>query len=662
MFTITYAAALFSIFLVVGAAAFTLSRNNTKLARALALYCLTAAVWIGGNAASDVSYTVPALLLASSIAYLGGALNLFLFLVLVDLIIDRRTPSQVRLILYGIPVLGMVAFSFSTYAIIGTYFPAGAPAQIIPGPLYLITLFVLVAALAYGVARLLRALSQEPEETRRVELSYVLLGLMLSLLGEIIFDIVLPLLGELRFYTLGPITSLFFIAACGYVLLEHRLFDIRLGMQRGMVYSFLLTLLIGAYAGLLSLLLLLSPLESVTAIYVSAGLTLIAGAFGIPAIEQFFRRLTDPIFFQDTYDYAEALHILSEILYRNLALADLVQESEQALTQILKAQWVGITYACEGGIDMPDLDAIAERKVLGVPITHHGTYIGAIYAGPKRGGGAYTEQDERLLATFAYQAATAFARAELHETTKRHAEELERTVAERTRELRKAQENERRILIDLSHNLQTPLAVFQARLEQLKQAKLHRDDVQSLEQSVKRLSSFIYDLLALAKLESEVPEVSDELNLSELVIEIVEELGIIAESKQVRIESAIASRLYVRGNQKRLREAILNIASNALTYLLDQGERCISFSLVAASSEAQLTIADTGRGIPPEDLPHVFERFYRRQDTSDLPTGSGLGLSIAARIIAHHGGRMTIESTAGHGTSVHLYLPILATA
>lgn len=656
MFTITYAAALLSVFLTMGAAAFALSRNNTELARALALYCLTAAFWIGGNAAADVSYTDAALRLTSSIAYLGGALNLFLFLILVDLLIDSRMPSRMRLFLYAVPTLGMASFAFSGFAIQGTYFPISEPAQIIPGPLYLITLFILLAALSYSLARLLYALSVASSEERKVQLSYVLLGLMLSLLGEIVFDVGLPLMGELRFYTLGPITSLFFIIGCAYVITEQRLFDIRLGVQRSMVYSFLLALIIGVYTGALYLLLLLSPLQSVTAIYLSAGATMIAGILGAPIIERYFKRLTDPIFFKDAYDYAEALHTLSSILYRETELVDVVRETEQELTRTLRTDSVRIYYA-DHGVDTADPEAITSGHVLAVPISRDGAYIGSIHTGRKRSGDAYTPQDRKLLETFAYQAATAFSRAELYEKTKRHAHELERTVEKRTREIRTMQENERQMLIDLSHNLQTPLTIFLARLEQLKQRKPATEDVQSLELPVRRLSGFIYDLLALAKLESEKPNIHVGLNLSELIGEIAEELEIIAESKGVQIKSDIEPTILITGDEKRLREAFLNIASNALTYMRDEGERRVTFTLTREDANAHLSITDTGRGIAASELPRVFERFYRGTTTKDTTRGNGLGLSIVRRIVEQHGGQVEIASVEGNGTEVHIHIP-----
>jgi len=657
MFTITYAAALLSTSLVVGAVAFLFTQTNTRLTRTLALYCLTAACWIGGNAAADVSYTVEALTFTSTLAFVGGSLNLLLFLILVDLLIDQTMPSKRRLFLYALPTLGMTIFAFTEFAIVDTYFPLNAPAQIVPGPLYLVTLFILVGSLAYGIVRLISALRHEADERRRIQLSYVLLGLILSLLGEIVFDVLLPLLGELRFYTLGPIASIFFVLGCGYAITAHRLIDIRIGIHRGLVYFSLLSLIVLMYAGLLSFILWTSSAHSSTAIYVAGLITVVAGVLGTPIIERSFRRATAPIFFRDSYDYAEALHSLSEILYRHIELEDLVRESEKALTRIFRAEWVGINYSTDPGIDRPDFDAVRNGHILGIPISSNGTYVGSIHAGRKRGGNAYTAQDRRLLETFAYHAATAFSRAELYEKTKRHAKELEHTVEERTRELKEARDDERRMLIELSHNLQTPLAVFQTRLDQLKQSTVDGAAIRPLEQSLARLSGFIYDLLAIAKLEREKLTAPTQVDLSSLVTEIVEELTVIADNQGVSVESTITPNLLVTGDEKRLREAILNIASNALRYMRSEGPRSISFTLSKMQGEIDLFISDTGSGISSADLPHVCERFYRGAHAPNTPSGNGLGLSITKQIIERHGGTLVIESTIDVGTKVRVLLP-----
>jgi two-component system phosphate regulon sensor histidine kinase PhoR len=182
--------------------------------------------------------------------------------------------------------------------------------------------------------------------------------------------------------------------------------------------------------------------------------------------------------------------------------------------------------------------------------------------------------------------------------------------------------------------------------------------MQSLEQPVRRLSGFIYDLLALAKLEREKPNIYAGLNLSELIGEIAEELEIIAENKGIQIKSSIKPQVLITGDGKRLREAFLNIASNALTYMRDEGTRRIAFTLTQEDETAHLSIADTGRGIPSSELPRVFERFYRGSATKDTTRGNGLGLSLARRIVEQHSGTIKIESIEGTGTTVHIFLPL----
>ena len=657
MFTITYAAAFLSIVLMGGAVAFSLSQIDRVLARALAFYLLTAAVWIGGNAVADVSYTVDVLILASGVAFIGGVLNVLAFLILVDILIDQRLPSRGRLVLYMLPTVGAACFAFSRYGIAGTAFPPNAPAQITPGIIYAVSFFTLLTALGYGLVRLIRALRRERYYTRRMQLAYALLGLILTLAGELLFDVVLPLLGELRFYTLGPLSSIFFVLGAGYAITTHRLIDIRLLLRRGVTYSLLVTSIIAAYVSLLTSMLLLFPVENGTAIYVSAGLTTIAGILGAPFLLAFLERITDRVFFRGHYEYADALHTLSEVLYQHTDPTDLVHASETTLKDILRADWVGITYASDSGIDEPDLHAVADGSILGVPIRHGTTYIGSIHAGPKRGGGVYTPRDRRLLETFAYQAATAFSRAELFEKTKRYAEELQRTVRKRTQELRTAQEQERRTLIELSHNLQTPLAVFQARLDQLKRTPIAAEDVHALEQSLARLSGFIYDLLALAKLDSEPSDAQEEIDLSLLISELVEELEVIAKNAGTTVSSVIPAGIPVTGNAKQLREAVLNITSNALKYLEGSPQRHIAITLSSSDGVILLTITDTGHGISAEDLPHVFERFYRGNQAKQTTTGSGLGLAIVRHIIERHDGAIMIDSTEGVGTTVQITLP-----
>ena len=116
--------------------------------------------------------------------------------------------------------------------------------------------------------------------------------------------------------------------------------------------------------------------------------------------------------------------------------------------------------------------------------------------------------------------------------------------------------------------------------------------------------------------------------------------------------------IQIQGDRDRLKQVLLNLVSNAIQYTPEGGEIFLSLSKV--DKEARLVIRDTGPGIPAEDLPHIFDRFYRTEKsrTRSKASGFGLGLSIAYWIIANHDGEIDVESIEGEGTTFTISLPL----
>jgi signal transduction histidine kinase len=115
----------------------------------------------------------------------------------------------------------------------------------------------------------------------------------------------------------------------------------------------------------------------------------------------------------------------------------------------------------------------------------------------------------------------------------------------------------------------------------------------------------------------------------------------------------------VCGDRDRLKQVLVNLLGNAIKYTPAGGE--VLVSLGKTSGQARLTVSDTGPGIPAEDLPHIFERFYRGEKARTRPKdgkGFGLGLSIAYWIARHHDGRIEVDSAEGRGTAFTLWLPL----
>lgn len=526
------------------------------------------------------------------------------------------------------------------HPILGTYFPVFVT----------ITLCYALVASYFFIRNFIHA-----TEKHRMQMAYLATGIVLFIASFIIFDILLPFIGRYEFNLVGPATSLAFVVLTSYAIVRHQLMDIRFAIQRGIIYSILLGLIITLYVALLSSIILLFGTTSDMAIYLSAGLTTIAGIFGAPVLERWFRKLTDSVFFKERYDYADVMHKLSVALSEARNFDEVVSASERTLKEALRARQVTIDFSLEAPAKTSEH---IDRHTLHMPIMRDEETVGTLRIGPKLSGDTYTAEDRKLVETFVYQASTALSRAKLYAKTKLHAAQLERTVKRRTRELRESHDRERQMLADISHNLQTPLTIFQTRLDSAKKRLGDDAEMASLEQSLSMFSSFIYELLSLAKLESE--ENSAErmpLNFSTLVSDLVEETGTIAASRGISVQSQIAPSLMVEGDERRLRETIMNIASNALKYMRTEGERSVLFALREEEGFAMLSIIDTGMGITKRDLPHIFDRFYRGKDTVADTRGTGIGLSIAKRIIEQHGGTISAESSS-EGTTISIRLPL----
>ncbi|MBL8099556.1 MAG: ATP-binding protein, partial [Anaerolineales bacterium] len=136
------------------------------------------------------------------------------------------------------------------------------------------------------------------------------------------------------------------------------------------------------------------------------------------------------------------------------------------------------------------------------------------------------------------------------------------------------------------------------------------------------------------------------------------EVRVLAGSK-VKVHLNEIDEVIVRGDRDRLKQVLLNLIANAIQYTPTGGEVFLSLSKVA--SQSRLIVRDTGPGIPAEDLPHIFDRFYRAEKsrTRSKASGFGLGLSIAKWIIEQHGGQIKVESKEGEGTTFVIWLNVL---
>lgn len=284
------------------------------------------------------------------------------------------------------------------------------------------------------------------------------------------------------------------------------------------------------------------------------------------------------------------------------------------------------------------------RSMLAVPLKTQKKVIGALEVINKKDNLPYTNQDIALTESLASQAAIAIMNARLF-----HQSDL---------------------LAEIMHELKTPLMAIRSASELMSrpnfpQAKVG-DLVQMIKREVTRLSHMTQDFLDFARLESgRVRLAKEAVDLVLLVSDVVRIAEAQAASRHITITTEMSpdtpkesSLLTLMGDADRLKQVLLNFVSNAIKYNVEHGR--ITIRVYCQNQDVVIAIADTGLGIAPEDVAHLFERFYRVPTAEGTAEGSGMGLAIAKKIVEQHNGRIEVHSIVGTGTTFTLYLPLTA--
>lgn len=217
---------------------------------------------------------------------------------------------------------------------------------------------------------------------------------------------------------------------------------------------------------------------------------------------------------------------------------------------------------------------------------------------------------------------------------------------------------QRRFLADVSHELRTPLTVIKGEVGLLRKiGELDPESLHSIESEVDRLSRLVGDLLLLGQAESgkllldQVP-----IELERLLTEVLQPMEKLVAGR-LDLRAVEVEPVTVMGDHDRLKQVLINLISNAIQHTPNGGS--VSITLRSSGDGAQLSIRDTGSGIPAEDLPHIFERFYRGEKSRKRTPGGGfgLGLSISYWIVRNHGGTIDVTSHEGVGTTFVVWLP-----
>jgi len=232
-----------------------------------------------------------------------------------------------------------------------------------------------------------------------------------------------------------------------------------------------------------------------------------------------------------------------------------------------------------------------------------------------------------------------------------------------TARLNQSFEQTRRFSTDVSHELRTPLTAIRGQLEvalfTAESPEQYRDAMANALEDVEKLSNIVRALLLLSQAESgQLALQKAPLDLSETVRDMVEQFQIPADEKGIELSCDVARDIVISADHTQIERLLSNLVSNAIKYTPVGGSVKVRTGPADTIGWVRLVVEDTGAGIPAENLPHIFDRFYRvRNATAAAVPGLGLGLSFVAWIVDVHGGRIEVTSTVGEGSRFTVLLP-----
>ena len=555
------------------------------------------------------------------------------------------------------------------------------------GPLFPLFGVVMGGYILWGIVKLSRKY-RRLQGVRRVQMRYFAAGAGIFLALAFLTNIVLPLFRLFEFNLLGPLFSVIFVGTTAYAIVRHQFMDIRVVIQRGILYVLSIGLLACVFFGIDFVVRQFTEVEGWSDDVIAA----IVGAFGFIWFRRFFERITDPIFFRNDYRYEAAVRELGVLLHSTIDLAALLRALDGFLAHTIKPErtvfiidrpgekrlvhvFIHGPRGGEGtasererygekadalapGVHEPMFSQGGDDAIAAiVPLVAREGSMATMLLGKKRSDDIFRLKDMELLSVIAHQAGMAIENAWLYEAERRHGEELEERVRERTEKIQRMQEAQAKFLTDVSHELQTPMAVFGCNMEILegKRKGNKKAALGVMAETLARMSGMIGHLLAAARLNFSKEKLhKEEILVENLLEEAYHDCCILAEDKGILLSYA-SEPVRIAGDRERLKEVVLNLISNALKHTMRGGR--IVLRGTRAGECAEVSVEDTGSGIAPEDLTHIFDRFYRIR--ADDSPGTGLGLDICKKIVEMHGGSIRAESELGKGSRFVVTLPAL---
>ena len=547
--------------------------------------------------------------------------------------------------------------------------------------------------------------------SEKIKIKYLLIGMAIFGVAEIIFLIILPALDIGQYYYFGDYSMIIFCGLAAYAIVKHHLFDVRLAIVRSVTYTLVLVTLAAVYLAIAFVISTIfeSGQTSTSQIVSGVAISLLL-AFIFQPLKRFFDKITNRVFYKDNYNIGDFFARLNKTLSTTTDLRGLLDrvayeightlKSEQAFFFIYTDEWHYITAGTSHHKQLPKSDAIELEKVhdgnrevitasllendnptrrlmlshkieLILPLVKDDKIVGYLCLGDHLTSG-YTNRDLKALSTISDELVIAIQNAlAVHEIRELNSS-LQQKVANATKELRASNLVLRQLdkikdefISMASHQLRTPLTSVKGYISMVIEGdagKISNSQKKLLDEafmSSERMVHLINDFLNVSRIQTGKFIIDKSpVDLSILVEEEIDSLRPNATARGLKFTYKKPRKFpIIDVDEGKMRQVVMNYADNAI-YYSSEGST-IDINLSIDNNEVLFTVIDSGIGVPMNEREHLFSKFYRASNARvRRPDGTGVGIYLAKKVIDAHGGKVVFESVEGKGSTFGFRLPL----
>jgi signal transduction histidine kinase len=589
-----------------------------------------------------------------------------------------------------------------------------APYIIVDKVSYLVYCAFFVVLFFYGILSMTAYLRTAHGAERSRIISYCV-GIAWMSIPGFVTNLILPYFGNYSLIWVGPLASVPFLITVSRAIIKHGLFDVRLALARTLAYIFTLGVIAVLYVfGVYVLSELLFSQSSLPQLLLNAGVT-VALVLVFQPVKHFFDKVTNSLFYRNRYSRDEFYSRLNQILTRSIELQPMLKQSAQLMSETFGAEQVffvipdgsrilNIGAKNHTRVARADFDWMTEwwqqngsemvlraepdgvesgdprmRRLLRSYGAQMALFLrqsdrvqGILLVGDRRSG-RYTPRDFIVLETVADELALAIQNAMSLREVQLLNDTLQQRIDEATKELRASNAQLRRLdeakdefISMASHQLRTPLTSIKGYVDMMlegdagKVTPMQKRFLTEAFLSSERMVHLINDFLNVSRLQTGKFIIDKRpTDIAKVVKQEVESLHINASGHDLSFQLKVGKTVpkLVMLDEAKIRQVIMNFSDNAIYY--SKPGTVIKVLLDVVDDELVLTVKDTGIGVPEAEQANLFSKFFRATNArKQRPDGTGVGLYLAKRVVAGHGGSIIFSSKEGKGSTFGFSVPL----